>query len=289
MAGAMRRIYHIGLSGGKDSTALLLWMIHESGIAHPDIVASFCNTQNEADCTYEHIWQLNRIFPITWLESEGFYNLAKRKKRFPSTKARFCTQELKLKPTKIFLEALSDYADEIIAVSGVRRGESPDRAKLGEWGNPLESYFGLREWRPLIDWSIGDVLAIHERYDIPLNPLYSKGAKRVGCFPCVMSVKHEIRAAVQFYPERLNRIREAETEIGGTFFPPNTTPERFKSTKVLNKRGCLVGVCKIDDVIAWSCSGWRGKGQSPDIDGLFDEQLRDLPPEICLAQHLACE
>jgi len=291
----MRRIYHIGVSGGKDSTALLLWMVYESGISHTDLVASFCNTVNEANCTYEHIYKLSRdVFPITWLESEGFYNLAKRKKRFPSTKARFCTQELKLKPTKIFLELLSDECDEIIACSGVRRGESPERAKLPEWGNPLESYFGLREYRPLIDWSIRDVLAIHEKYNIPLNDLYGKGAKRVGCFPCIMSNKAEMRALSQYFPERINQIRQWEQEFNNlngmsTFFPRNHVPLPYRTKEIVTSKGEIMRVATIDDVIRWAKSGYRAHGQAPDIDGLFDDQLRDLPPSLCIAQSLACE
>lgn len=287
----MRQIYHIGISGGKDSTALLLWAVRESGIPHPQIVASFCDTQNEAACTYEHIWKLNReVFPVTWLESEGFFNLAKRKKRFPSTKARFCTQELKLKPTKAFLESLSDCCDEVIAVSGVRRGESLARAKLSEWGDPMESYFGLKEWRPLIEWTLRDVLAIHERHGISLNPLYSKGAQRVGCFPCVMSNKSEMRAMTQNAPERIDQLREWENEIGSTFFPPNAVPPRFRSREWVSKDGSRKKkICTIDDVVMWAKSGWRAQGWAPDVDGLFDEQLKDLSPEICLAQHLACE
>jgi 3'-phosphoadenosine 5'-phosphosulfate sulfotransferase (PAPS reductase)/FAD synthetase len=285
-----RTIYHVGVSGGKDSTALLLFMVYESGISHTDIVASFCDTQNEADCTYEHIHFLSReVFPITWIQTEGFYNLAKRKKRFPSPKARFCTQELKLKPTMAFLDQLAEECDELIPCSGVRRGESIERAGLSEWGNPLDSYFNLREWRPLIDWTITDVLAIHQKYNVPLNPLYSKGARRVGCFPCIMSSKPELRSLSQNFPERVEQLRQWENDLASTFYPPNMIPARYKSKSVTNKKGEKIKICSIDDVITWARSGYRAKGQAPDIDGLFDDQIKDLPPQICLAQHLACE
>jgi len=265
-------------------------MVKESGIPREQMLASFCDTQNEAACTYEHIKTLSRdVFPVITLATEGFYNLAKRKKRFPSTKARFCTQELKLKVTQRFLDELAERYDEVVPCSGVRRGESSARAKLTEWGDTLDSYFHVREWRPLISWTLADVLAIHEKYGIPLNPLYSQGARRVGCFPCVMSNKAEMRALSQNYPERIEELRRWEEELGSTFFPPNTTPDRFKSRAVDTKQGRRVKVCSIDDVIAWARSGWRAKGPSPDVDGLFDDQAKDLPPQICLSQHLACE
>lgn len=292
-----KRIYHVGISGGKDSTALLLWMIKESGIHHDQIIATFCDTQNEAACTYEHIEMLSHeVFPIRKLESEGFLNLALRKKRFPSTKARFCTTELKLKPTKHFLDSLQlQYANfEIIPVSGVRAGESGERRLLPEWGNPLDSYFGLREWRPLIKWQIEDVLTIHAKYSVLLNPLYSKGAKRVGCFPCIMSSKPELRLMAKNYPERVIQIREWERMFEGvngisTFFPRNAVPIRFRTKTITTAKNEKMKVATIDDVVRWANSGWRAKGQAPDTEGLFEDQLKDLPPQICLAQHLACE
>lgn len=286
-------IYHVGISGGKDSAALLLWAAYESGIPHNQIVASFCDTKNEAECTYEHIRMLSeKVFPIETIETEGFFELAKRKKRFPSTKARFCTQELKLKPTKAYIEKLSERG-EVIGLSGVRRGESFERSKLPEWGSPLESYFGIREWRPLIDWSLKDVLVIHERYNIPLNPLYSKGAQRVGCFPCIMSSKGELRGIGMYYPERIDRIREAEQEfdnINGmsTFFARNKVPARFRSKEITTAKGEQVKVATIDDVVKWANTGKGAAGLPCDWD-LFAEQTKDLPPRICLAQHLACE
>jgi len=294
-ANSLNKIYHIGVSGGKDSTALLLWMVYESGIPHTQLVASFCDTQNEAQCTYEHIWRLNRdVFPIVWLQTEGFFPLAFRKGRFPASKNRFCTQGLKLIPTKIFLERLSDYCDEVISCSGLRRDESEARKDKLEWGDPMESYFGLRDWRPLINWKISDVLAIHRKYNIPLNDLYSKGAKRVGCFPCINSSKPEIRAMAKYFPERIEQIREWEYQFENkngvsTFFPRNKIPERFRTKIIITKKGIKMKVCTIDDVVQWANSGWRGKGFAPDIDGLFDDQLEKLDPQICLAQHLACE
>lgn len=288
------KIYHIGVSGGKDSTALLLWMVYESGISHTQLVATFCDTQNEADCTYEHIWKLNRVFPIIWISTEGFFPLAFRKGRFPASKSRFCTQELKLKPTKVFLDALSEYCDELISCSGLRRDESEDRKNKPEWGDPMDSYFGLRDWRPLISWKLSDVLAIHRKYDVPLNDLYSKGARRVGCFPCINSSKPEIRAMAKYFPERVEQIADWEKQFENkngmsTFFPRNKVPFQYRSKTITTKKGQEMKVCTIHDVIQWANSGWRGKGTAPDVNGLFDDQLEELDPKICLSQHLACE
>lgn len=291
----MSRIYHVGISGGKDSTALLLWMVYESGIPREQIICSFCDTQNEAPETYEHIVMLStKIFPVQWLETEGFIQLAKRKGRFPSTKARFCTQELKLLPTKAFLEDLSEQYEEVIPVSGVRRAESVERSSLNEWGDPLESYFGLKEWRPLIAWTLQDVLTIHAKYGVPLNPLYGMGATRVGCFPCINSNKREMRLLATSFPQRIEQIREWEKDFDNlngisTFFPRNKVPARFRSKPIQTAKGKPMKVCTIDDVVAWAKSGWRARGTAPDLNGLYEFQLRELPPAMCISQYQACE
>lgn len=45
-------IYHVGVSGGKDSGAVLLWMVHKSGIPREKINATFCDTGNEHERTH---------------------------------------------------------------------------------------------------------------------------------------------------------------------------------------------------------------------------------------------
>lgn len=252
-------VYHVGISGGKDSGALLLWMIHESGIPADQIIATFCDTGNEVEDTYNQIRILSdRVHPVEWLKPElDFYELARKKNRFPSPKARFCTQELKMKPTKEFIDGLLRQGFDVVGVSGVRADESHSRSKLAEWGEPMESYFGIKEWRPILKWSIVEVVAIHKKYGIPMNRLYANGAQRVGCFPCIMSRKSEIRNIAKNYPERIDFIREQEwtdekRAMIHTFFPRKKVPEEFRSHAVRTKDGREVKVATIDDIVAWS-------------------------------------
>lgn len=287
-------IYHIGISGGKDSTALLLWMVYESGIPREQLHATFCDTQNEAKETYDHIDMLStRVFPIERIETLGFNEIVRRHKMFPNKHRRYCTRDLKLTPTKHYLDKLTEQY-EVIATSGVRRDESYDRSKLPEWGDPMESYFGLREWRPLIDWKIEDVLTLHAKHKIPLNALYSAGAQRVGCFPCIFSSKREIRAMAYYFPERVNAIREMESQMinergDQTFFQANKIPTRFRTGRYKAEDGRIVKVCRIDDVVSWSMTSKRAQGAHPDYNGLFDQQIQDLPPRLCISQSMACE
>lgn len=264
-------------------------MLKESGIPHDQLRATFCDTGNEINETYNQVRMLSeRVFPVEWLKPElDFYQLARKKKRFPSTKARFCTQELKMKPSKEYIDGLMRDGFEVIGVSGVRADESKERAKLSEWGNPMESYFGIVEWRPLLKWTIVEVVAIHKKYDIPMNDLYSKGAKRVGCFPCIMSRKSEIRNIVKNYPDRIDFIREQEwyDENGNfrTFFSRKKVPPEFRSITITTKGGELMQVASIDDVVAWS--------QTKDKKHSHGQMALDFwhEDEICPTTMGACE
>lgn len=286
-----RTIYSVGISGGKDSTAVLLWMLHESGIPKEKINATFCDTGNEHDWTYAHVKLLSEtLHPIQVLKPErGFFELADHKKRFPSTKTRFCTQFLKIYPSQDHVQRLRAEGYNVISVSGVRADESEERKNQPEW-----DYSGTllcHQWRPLIRWTIKDVLAIHEKYGVPLNPLYGIGAQRVGCWPCIMSRKSEIRIIAQKFPERIAEIREAENAFEkkygrySSFFPRNAVPERFR-TKSYKENGVqkmediteisgyrhngepilkVVGqkpmmVATIDDVVKWSLTGDKAQG-----------------------------
>jgi 3'-phosphoadenosine 5'-phosphosulfate sulfotransferase (PAPS reductase)/FAD synthetase len=259
-----KQIYHIGVSGGKDSTALLLWAVHESGLPRESLHASFCDTGNEHKFTYDHVQMLaEKVFPIKTLKPErDFYELAQWKKRFPSPKARFCTQHLKMIPSRAHAYELCSEG-RVMMLSGVRSDESEERSRLEEKG--FDTFYGLEVWRPLLRWKFADVLAIHRRHGIPLNPLYSYGASRVGCFPCIMSRKSEIRTIAENFPERIDAIRTAELSFDAdgngisTFFPRKMTPERFRSRPVHTKKKGTVHVPTIDDVVRWSKTERGGK------------------------------
>jgi len=257
--------FHVGISGGKDSTAVLLWMVHESGVPREKICATFSDTGNEHEWTYEQIELISKtVHPVQTLKPKnGFDDMVRAHNRFPSKMVRFCTQELKIWPSQDHIKTLRVFYDEVVAVSGVRADESEDRSKLEEWdysGNLLTV-----QWRPLLRWKIEDVLAIHEKYNVPLNRLYSFGARRVGCWPCIMSIKAEIRNIALNFPERIDQIRELEKEMWAkgrqaTFFASDKIPERFRSHEFVTKDGRLLKAASIDDVVKWSMTGKGAKG-----------------------------
>jgi 3'-phosphoadenosine 5'-phosphosulfate sulfotransferase (PAPS reductase)/FAD synthetase len=248
-------INHIGISGGKDSDALLLWAIHESGYPLETIRATFCDTGNEAWQTYAHVKMLEaRVHPVEWLKPAlGFYDLAKKKQRFPSPRARFCTVELKIVPSNKRIKKWQEEGYTVINHTGIRAAESVTRRDMksvvlaGEDGETYE----VR--RPLLRWSLDDVYAIHKRHDIPLNPLYALGCKRVGCLPCIMSRKSEILNIALKMPERFDMIREIEPQVAplrgiSTFFARDKVPLRYR-TKIISAPIKPNSKLRVDEIV----------------------------------------
>lgn len=262
--------WHVGVSGGKDSSAALLYMVRESGIPKERILASWADIGNDHEATRQHVaWLSANVHPVETIKPErDFFELALERKRFPSACARFCTEELKIIPTAEHILRLKMSGKRIVAVSGVRADEGVARSKLPEWD--FSGNLFCWQWRPLLSWTTSDVFAFHERYKVPLNPLYALGAQRVGCWPCVMSRKEEIRIISQRNPERIDQIRKQESEFltrfgrYSSFFASDTVPPRFRSMPFTCADGRKVNVATIDDVVKWSLTGKRAKGHYTD-------------------------
>lgn len=280
-------IVHCGISGGKDSQAAATWLVRESGCPVEKIRLSFNDTGNEHEWTYEHIKRISGWLGIeiaTTRAELDFYELAERKKRFPSAKARFCTEYLKMRVTqKYILEWMRDKKN-VLLISGVRADESIARSRLPQF--EFDTYYACDVYRPLIEWTLDQVLAFIDGAGQFVNPLYGMGAQRVGCFPCIMSRKREIRMIADQFPERIDMIREWENKIGdggASFFSRSYVPARFRR-KAFFRNGEMWMVASIDDVVDWAHTARGGKEYDSGPQGRLFE---DLP--TCINGSGACE
>jgi 3'-phosphoadenosine 5'-phosphosulfate sulfotransferase (PAPS reductase)/FAD synthetase len=102
---AEKPVRHIlSLSGGKDSTALAIYMRDRI----PDLEYVFCDTEKELPETYEYLEKLEVYLgkPITYLKHDGrgFDELLLMRKGFlPSPQVRWCTELLKIRPYERYL------------------------------------------------------------------------------------------------------------------------------------------------------------------------------------------
>ena len=78
-------------------------------------------------------------------------------------------------------------ADADCWISGVRRDQSPDRARTEEldW----DDRHGLWKANPLAGWSEQDVWAYIALHDLPYNPLHDQGYSSIGCTHCTLPGK----------------------------------------------------------------------------------------------------
>ncbi|WP_199031426.1 phosphoadenosine phosphosulfate reductase family protein [Ralstonia sp. ASV6] len=111
---------------------------------------------------------------------------------------RFCTSELKVDQITAALKKRFSGRD-IINVSGIRRQESPARAKMAV-AAPLAKLqrrgnAGVA-WNAIIEWPLEDVLFAIRAAGLELHEAYLKyGVSRVSCAFCIMSAMQDLRAA----------------------------------------------------------------------------------------------
>jgi 3'-phosphoadenosine 5'-phosphosulfate sulfotransferase (PAPS reductase)/FAD synthetase len=186
-----------------------------------------------------------------------FLDLCLLKGRFPSTRARFCSQELKHRP--IFSQIIGPLLDDghlVVSWQGVRADETPARALLPVHNHDPGGHFNFR---PILHWTWQKVFDLHHCHGIEVNPLYLKGCGRVGCLPCIHATKNEIKIISRQFPEEVARVAEWENLVSrvskrgqSTFFSVDKTPGPHQADHNLPMPG-------IYDVVAWSktCRGGR--------------------------------
>lgn len=242
----------VSFSGGKDSQACLIKAVNDYG--KDKVTAVFCDTGWEHADTYKHIHHVVKqlTVPLVTLKSKkykDFVNMSIKKGRFPSTRARFCTSELKVIP---MIDYILSQDESFIIIQGIRAKESKARAGYDVECSYFKEYFSdevknlyhktaVREWckthdasvlRPIFHWSAQEVIDYILSNGQRPNPLYERGFSRVGCFPCVMCRKREAQliSKDEWAANRLlgaERRMKEETERGSSFFPPGYIPKRF--------------------------------------------------------------
>tara|TARA_A100001515_G_scaffold88611_1_gene70431 strand:- start:547 stop:1494 length:948 start_codon:yes stop_codon:yes gene_type:complete len=263
------------ISGGKDSTAMALYLIHNLEIrkTNPLYFVMADTGWEHGDLTKYVNEVLRPLFgEIAIVRSEkypgGMPDLVRKKAFFPSRRFRFCTIELKIKPQESFVKQIAKkHGKPPINAVGIRAHESVARSRFEEWDD--DSPFkveGLSTWRPLITWRVADVVAIHAEHNLRPAPLYLKDknpAKRVGCWPCIMSRKDEIRAVAEDTPERIKLIRDLERDVEELVqIRRQKNDEEVQADKQMPKFFLAKdnkGYWDIDKVVKWSKTSRGGK------------------------------
>ncbi len=190
----------LGLSGGKDSTALAI-LLHEEV---PDMEYFFCDTGKELKETYEYLDRIKARLgiKIEYLSSDrGFDHwLDVYGGVLPSPKVRWCTKQMKIKPLEEFIGDA-----ETISYVGIRADENRD-GYISTKPN-IKPIFPFKE-RGLVK---ADILRLLEESGIGI-PSYYRWRSRSGCFFCFFQRKYEWVMLAQEHPDLFEEAIRYEQE-----------------------------------------------------------------------------
>lgn len=206
----MGKVRHIlSMSGGKDSTALALYMRDRI----PEMEYIFCDTDKELLETYDY---LNRVEAFLgkkiirlnskagfdhWFEVYGGY--------LPSPQMRWCTKILKLRPFEEFVAE-----DEIMSYVGIRADE--DRIGYISTKPNIKAVFPFKD--DGID--MAGVMRILEDSGIGLPPYLNWGRSHSGCYFCFFQRPIEWVRLLENHPDLYESAQSYEKmsdEPGKTF------------------------------------------------------------------------
>ena len=247
------RPLYCSMSGGKDSTALGLYL-QERDIKFTPV---FIDTGWEHPATYDYVRDVltyefgepivlrnERLYDEESSINGGMEQLVSRNHMFPNPITRFCTHELKLNPMRNFLtRKYIETKKKPINCVGVRAQESSARSKLGF----VEEFDEGTVWRPLLEFSEEDVIALHNKYKVPPNPLYLKGYRRVGCYPCIYIRKEELRHLAYTNPERVEEISVIEQRVNKVRRDQGKKPSYFFHARIRSREAM-----DIHETVEWA-------------------------------------
>ncbi len=238
----------LSMSGGKDSQAMLDYaveLLRHLGLdpAERLVLINADLGRMEWDVT-EHLEMLAAHYGVAELRrvkpNRELIDSIRRRGKWPSREARYCTSDHKRGPLEKVIRALCrerGWATAIHAM-GERAQESPMRRKLAH--EPLHLHDGLTRtrtvrasdgppgwgpartvwvWHPIVLLTLNEVWARIERSGLPAHPVYAAGMRRLSCKTCIFASKDDLRVARSLDPAFFAEAVALEREIGHTIRP----------------------------------------------------------------------
>jgi 3'-phosphoadenosine 5'-phosphosulfate sulfotransferase (PAPS reductase)/FAD synthetase len=230
--------YIVAYSGGKDSTATLLWaldnlprervrVIHNpAGLADQPEVADYTTyIENELGVTVEQVCAGDRLLPVIksrkprqdWEKAHTLFDMIRLRGMWPGARYRYCNVFLKQWPTALYLQE----CENPILIVGQRADESKIRMGLPTFSKngssqSLPKRYHYSIYRPILTWSEREVWQfLRSRHILP-NPVYNYQG-RCGCWCCIMGKKHEVLNFCRLHPDIAQIAANLEQEIGHTW------------------------------------------------------------------------
>jgi 3'-phosphoadenosine 5'-phosphosulfate sulfotransferase (PAPS reductase)/FAD synthetase len=191
----------LGISGGKDSAALAIYIKDRYPEIHNKIEYFFSDTGAELPEIYEFLDKLEAYLgkEIVRLNSEKKFEdwLEQHNQYLPSPQQRWCTNKMKIKPFEGFVGD-----DPVISYIGIRADEN------------REGYISHKETIKAVFPFIEDGLIRQDIFQILEDsvgiPEYYKWRSRSGCYFCFFQRQDEWLGLKRNHPELFEKARQFE-------------------------------------------------------------------------------
>lgn len=191
--GATNQLLYAGNSSGKDSGVIDL-LLQKSGIEYFSFHAN-TTIDPPGSLTF-----LKENYPHTEIlkPNESFLQLVERK-GFPTRLNRYCCESLK------------EYGSVgKMVFEGVRSAESKNRKGRDYIQCDSRSWQkGAQHIYPIYDWTDADVWDYIQFRNIPFNPNYKKGLKRIGCVACPLVKTKTRMQELALFPKFYDNLKRA--------------------------------------------------------------------------------
>ena len=201
------KVRHVlGLSGGRDSAALAVYMRHH----HPEIDVEyfFTDTGKELPEVYEFLGRLEGVLgkPILRLNPDRDFDfwLKQYNSFLPSAQTRWCTRQLKLRPFEQWIKPMLEDGQRVYSYVAIRADEEYREGYTSKYDN-------LTVKLPLKDAGIdkAGVMEILDSSGLGL-PRYYEWRTRSGCTFCFFQQKIEWVRLKERHPEAFEEAKQYE-------------------------------------------------------------------------------
>lgn len=196
----------LGLSGGKDSAALAVYM--KENYPELPIEYFFTDTGEELPEVYEFLGRLENYLdkPITYLNTGKTFEfwLKKFNHFLPSPNQRWCTIQMKLEPFKAWIAPTLQAGETVYSYVALRIDE-PNRSGM------LTNTSSLHVKLPFREDGIDKATVFQILEDAGLGlPKYYEWRSRSGCTFCFFQQKIEWVGLLEHHPEAFKHAMELE-------------------------------------------------------------------------------
>ena len=276
----MKRDKHVlGLSGGRDSAALAVYM--RQNYPELDIHYFFTDTGKELPEVYEFLVKLEGFLgkPIERLNPDRDFDfwLKQYNNFLPSAQSRWCTRQLKLRPFEQWIRPVLDNGTTVYSYVAIRADEEYREGYTSKRDNLVVKL-------PLKDDGIdkAGVLEILEGAGLGL-PEYYAWRTRSGCTFCFFQQKIEWVRLMDRHPEYFEEAKRYEKNA-----IDNGSPFTWSQGESLNDLAKPERVAQIEADHLKRLARLRGKMQinplRPDAEPIDIDDLYGKA-KVCLACH----